>query len=192
VTAEAFSYYRPNNSSQYPQLYPIGTTAGQIILTVNSNGLGNQFEVIFDRIIATPFNVSATTAPTTSPTLSPDATATLASSPTPEPSGVLVTQYWTFNFFTISNTIQQYEAAQNVVILDSLGQTGPQDSSYRSQLLNVDTPFDYPIYTNTGQHPSMQDAISGGEIANNPGGATAAPSSAASASATASATASPT
>jgi hypothetical protein len=169
VTAQAFSYYRPSTSSQLPQLYPINATPQQLQFNNNSNGTGTQFQVIFDLIIA-QFNVSATTAPTSSPTAtaSPSASPSASASPTAVPSGVLVTQYWTFNFFTVQGSLQQYEQAQNVVIVDSLGSQGATDSTYSSKLLNVDTPFDYTFFTIAGTHPSTQDAIAGGEIANNP------------------------
>jgi hypothetical protein len=153
VTAQAFYYYRPSSSSQYPQLFPLNPTQQQLIFNNNSNGAGTQFQVIFDRVIALangPASPSASVSPTT------------------VPSGVAVTQYWTFNFFTVSGTLQQYEAAQNVTIIDSLGAAGPSDASYQSPLLNVATPFDTVFVTRTGNHPVIPDAIAGGEIANNP------------------------
>lgn len=173
ATAQAFSYFRPSNTSQLPVLYPINATPQQLQFLQNSNGTGSQFQVIFDRIIAS-FNANATATPSASPSASasasPTASPSAAGSATPSPSasGVTVTNYWTYNFFTIQGTIQQFEGAQSVTIVDSLGSGGATDATYQSTVLDVTTPLDTTFYTQAGTHPTTSDAIAGGEIANNP------------------------
>jgi hypothetical protein len=180
VSAQAYSYYRPNGqTSQSPVLYPILATPQQLILNLNTNGQNTEFTVLFDRNIAA-FNVQTTAAPSASPTASPtaspspspsaSASASPSSSPTASPAAPgNVSQFWTYNFFTLSGSVTSNELQQNVTIVDSLGQNGGTDQSYVSQVLNIGNAFDETFYTVPGNHPTgASDAITGGEIANNP------------------------
>jgi hypothetical protein len=168
----AYYYYRPNNTSQAPVLYPIGATPQQLILQPNSNGQGTQFTVIFDTIIAS-FNVTTTPtpSPTASATASPTPSPSSSASPSPSPtgSGVGVSNLWNFNFFVVQGLVQQYESQGTLQIIDSLGAGGPNDTTYLSQQLDISTSFDTgAFYVQAGTHPSIPDAIASGDIANNP------------------------
>jgi hypothetical protein len=169
VTAQAFYYYRPASTAQLPVLYPIGATPQQLIFTPNSNGLGTEFTVIFSRNIAN-FNLAATPGPTSTATSVATATPTASGtvSPAPTTSGVAVADNWNFNFFVVSGSVVQGQSAGALTILDSLGTGGPTDNSYMSPTLNVSTPFDTTFLVIAGNHPSIPDALQGGEIANNP------------------------
>lgn len=170
VQAQAYYYYRPCNTSQPPVLYPINATPQQLIFTPNSNGLGTEFTVVFSRNIA-DFSAVATSSPspgaTASPTSGPTATPT-ATPPSSNSCGVPVTQYWTYNFFTVQGPVTQFASASSLTIVDSLGQNGPTDATYESSVLNTATSLDQTFYTIAGTHPSTPDAITGGEIANAP------------------------
>jgi hypothetical protein len=166
VQPYAYYYYRPNNTTQVPVLYPIGATPQQLILTLNSNGQGNQFTVVFSRVLAL---FSATTSPSPSPTASGSATPSSSPSPTPTSSGVTVSNLWNFNFFVLQGQVSNYESQGSLDIIDSLGAGGPNDQTYASPQLDVSTSFDTgAFYVQTGNHPSIPDALSGGDIANNP------------------------
>ncbi len=166
----AYYYYRPSTTSQIPVLYPIGATPQQLIFQSNTNGQGTEFTVIFDRLLAL---FSATTTPTPSPTASgsasPSPTPSGSPSPSPTSSGVAVSNDWQFNFFVVQGQVQQFESQGSLTIIDSLGAGGPNDQTYNSQTLDVATSFDTgAFYTQTGNHPSISDALAGGDIANNP------------------------
>jgi hypothetical protein len=168
VQAYAYYYYRPNNTTQVPVLYPIGATPQQLIPTLNSNGQGNQFTVVFSRVLAL---FSATTSPSPSPTASGSASPAPSGSPSPTPtsSGVTVSNLWNFNFFVLQGQVSNYESQGSLTIIDSLGAGGPNDQTYASPTLDVSTSFDTgAFYSQTGTHPSIPDALSGGDIANNP------------------------
>jgi hypothetical protein len=177
ISAQAFYYFRPSGTSQQPVLYPINTTPQQLILTNNSNGQNNEFTVVFSRNIAN-FSLNATPLPSGSPSASPSVSPSPSTSPSAGPSsspggsgsGVPVTQYWTFNFFTVAGSIGQYANAGTLQILDSLGAGGGTDASYQSPVLDVSTAFDQTFQAQVGAaHPLLTpDAIAGGEIANNP------------------------
>jgi len=162
VTAQAYYFYRPSGTSQTPVLYPISATPQQLILTNNSNGLGTEFTVVFSTNIAN-FSLTTTPTPSASPSTSPTSTPGTSSG-----SGVPVTQYWTYNFFTVSGSVAQGVPAGSLQILDSLGSNGGTDASYQSTVLDINTVFDTTFQTLVGVHPSSGDAITGGEIANNP------------------------
>jgi hypothetical protein len=160
----AFYYYRPNNTSQIPVLYPIGATQQQLILTLNSNGQGSQFTVVFSRALAL---FSATTTPTPSPSTTPSG----SPSPSPTSSGVTVSYLWNFNFFVLQGQVTNYESQGSLTIIDSLGAGGPNDQTYNSQQLDVSTAFDtgaFYVQSPGNSHPPIPDAINGGDIANNP------------------------
>jgi len=173
VQAYAFYYYRPNNTAQAPVLYPIGATPQQLILNPNSNGQNTEFSVIFDRVIA-DFSVSATPTPSASPSASP----TPSASPSASPSGSAspgatatppaVAEFWNFNFFVVQGQVTQFESEGSLGIIDSLGAGGGTDTTYQSPSLDVATAFDTTFYVQAGTHPSIPDALTGGEIANNP------------------------
>jgi hypothetical protein len=168
IQATAYYYYRPNNTTQIPVLYPINPTPQQLILTLNGNGQSNQFIVTFDTIIAS-FNVTTSPTPSSSPT--PTATATSSASPSPSPtsSGIVVANNWNFNFFVLQGQATPGESQGALTIIDSLGAGGPNDQTYTSQTLDISTPFDTgAFYVQAGSHPSIPDAIAGGDIANNP------------------------
>jgi len=164
----AYFYYRPANTTQPPVLYPIGATPQQLILTPNSNGQGNQFTVVFSRSLAL---FSATTSPTPSPTASasPSSSPSGSPSPTPTGSGVGVGSVWNFNFFVLQGQVSNYESQGSLDIIDSLGAGGANDTTYVSPQLDVSTAFDTgAFYVQAGSHLSAPDALSGGDIANNP------------------------
>ncbi len=165
-----FSFFRPNNTTQQPVLYPIGATPQQLTLQLNSNGQGNQFTVIFSRVLAL---FSASTSPSPSPTASaspsPSASPSGSPSPSPSPTGVSVSNLWSFNFFVLQGQPVNYQPEGTII--DSLGAGGPNDTTYVSQQLDVSTPFDtgaFYVQSPGVNHPSIQDAIAGGDIANNP------------------------
>jgi hypothetical protein len=155
VGANAFYYYRPTNTSQQPEYFPIGTTPQQLILTLNTNGLGTEFTVQFSRDLAN-FTVTPTPMPTATPTPSPGTTAAPANVD------------WHFNFFVVNGAVAPSENAAGLTIIDSLGSQGPTDATYVSPALPVGTTFDTPFQIDEGNHPSIPDALTGGEIANNP------------------------
>lgn len=160
IQAVAFYYYRPNNTSQIPVLYPIGATPQQLILQTNSNGQGTQLTVTFSRALAL---FSATTTPAPSPSASASA------SPSPTSSGVTVSNLWNFNFFVLQGQVTNYESQGSLTIIDSLGAGGANDQTYNSPQLDVSTAFDTgAFYSQTGTHPAIPDVINGGDIANNP------------------------
>ena len=172
IGATAYAYYRPNNTSQIPVLYPINPTQQQLIFQPNSNGQGNQFTVIFETIIA-QFNVS--TSPTPSPTASasasptPSPSSSTSPSPSPTSSGVGVSNLWNFNFFVLQGQATPYESQGSLTIIDSLGAGGPNDTTYTSTQIDISAAFDTgAFYSQAGTHPSIPDAIASGDIANNP------------------------
>ncbi len=168
ISAYPFSFFRPNNTTQSPVLYPIGATPQQLTLQLGSNGQSNQFTVIFARILAL-FNASTSPSPspTTSTSPSPIASPSGGPSPSPTPTGVAVSNVWNFNFFVIQGQPVNY--APVGTIIDSLGAGGANDQTYVSQQLIVSNAFDTgAFYVQSGQHPSIPDAIASGDIANNP------------------------
>jgi len=168
VQALAYYYYRPSTTSQIPVLYPIGATPQQLILQPNTNGQGSEFTVIFDRVLAL-FSATTTPTPSPTPTTSPSTSPSGSPSPSPTSSGVTVSNDWNFNFFVVSGQVQQFESQGSLTIIDSLGAGGGNDITYSSQTLDVSTAFDTgAFYIQTGTHPSLPDALSGGDIANNP------------------------
>jgi hypothetical protein len=172
IGATAYFYYRPNNTTQIPVLYPVNPTPQQLILTPNSNGQGNQFMVTFATIISS-FNITTTPTPgaTSTASASPSPTASASGSPSPAPSasGVTVANNWNFNFFVLQGVATPYESQGSLTIIDSLGAGGPNDQTYISQTLDISTAFDTgAFYVQSGNHPSIPDAIAGGDIANNP------------------------
>jgi hypothetical protein len=175
IGATAYFYYRPANTTQIPVLYPINPTPQQLIFQPpGSNGIATQFTVIFDTIIAS-FNATTTPTPSSSasasPTTSPTASASASGSPSPSPtaSGVTVSNMWNFNFFVLQGVATPYESQGSLTIIDSLGAGGPNDTTYISPQLNIATAFDTgAFYVQAGNHPSIPDAIAGGDIANNP------------------------
>jgi len=176
IGATAYYYYRPTNTSQIPVLYPINPTPQQLIFTPNSNGQGTQFTVIFSTIIAS-FNVTTTPTPSASPTTSagasptptPTASASASPSPSPTASGIVVANNWNFNFFVLQGQATPYQSQGTLTIIDSLGAGGANDTTYTSPSLDISTAFDTgAFYVQAGTHPSIPDAIAGGDIANNP------------------------
>jgi hypothetical protein len=170
ATATAYYYYRPNNTTQIPVLYPINPTPQQLILTLASSGQPNQFTVAFATIIAS-FNVttSPTPSPTPTATANPSPTASASPSPSPTSSGIIVADNWNFNFFVLQGQATPGESQGALTIIDSLGAGGPNDTTYTSPTLDIATAFDTgAFYVQAGTHPSIPDAIASGDIANNP------------------------
>jgi len=178
---ELIEYFvNPNSSGSITSLLvPENPSDEQII--PNDNGLGNEFELIFDRAeldnplkqaqpcpnipAASPVpSSSAGASPTATATASPSASASPAASATPSPNGLATTsaqQYWAFNFFTI----------QSKTILDSLGLGGPVDTNYNSAIIDTNLVQDIPVFKVVGGtgipgNPAAQ--LSGGEIQNYP------------------------
>jgi hypothetical protein len=170
IQALAYFFYRPNTTSQIPVLYPIGATPQQLIFQPNTNGQNTEFTVIFSRVLALfSATTTATPSPTPSASASPSATPSGSPSPSPTSSGVTVGSNWQFNFFVVQGQVQQFESQGSLTIIDSLGAGGPNDQTYNSPTLDVATAFDTgAFYTQTGNHPSIPDALAGGDIANNP------------------------
>lgn len=177
VTPFAFSYFRPNNTTQAPVLYPIGATPQQLTWMPNSNGQGTEFTIIFATIIS-QFNISATPTPSPTPTTSasasptPTPTPSSSASPSPSPtaSGVGVSNLWNYNFFVVQGQVAQYQSQGSLTIVDSLGLGGANDTSYTNQAqLDISTAFDTGAFYAIGApHTQNSDALAGGDIANNP------------------------
>jgi hypothetical protein len=69
----------------------------------------------------------------------------------------------------LQGQVSNYESQGSLTIIDSLGAGGPNDQTYASPTLDVSMAFDTgAFYSQTGTHPSISDALSGGDIANNP------------------------
>ena len=187
VTATPYYFYRPSNNAA-PILLPVTAVAGQLQFTLNSNGQNTQFQVLFNRVLASAFSTptpagSATASPTPTPTPSPSPTASgspgasPSASPTATPPN-LVSTTWTFNYFVVQGSIQQGVALIGGVsgangagyIVDSLGSGGANDATYTSPALDTTASFDTgPFYPQAGTHASDPSAqIQSGEISNNP------------------------
>lgn len=185
ATATPYYFYRPSNNAA-PILLPVTAVAGQLQFTLNSNGQGTQFVVLFNRVLASAFATpspgpSATASPTATPTPSPSPTASGSTSPSPTPTttpinGTAAT--WTFNYFVVQGSVQQGVALIGGVsgqsgagyIVDSLGSGGANDATYSSPTLDTTASFDTgPFYPQAGTHASDPSAqVQSGEISNNP------------------------
>ena len=181
-TATPYVFFKPNGSTTFtPTLIAVPFVSGQIQLIANSNGLGTQFTVTFDRTLAT-FLASSTPTPTPTPT--PTATPSGAT-PTPTPSSTpsaspsttptagstpSITGVWYFNFFTANGNVGQ-TSATITQLLDSLGVGGPTDATYQSPELDVTTKFDTGQFNSQNSGVNFTDPayqIMGGDISNVP------------------------
>ncbi len=183
VSAMPYFFFRTNVNSA-PILLPVNAVAGQLQFNSNSNGQNTEFTVLFNRVLASAYTTpspGATATPTTSPTASATPTGSPAASPTPSPTSTppsFVATTWQFNYFVVQGTIQQNAVlvggpgapSGNGLIVDSLGQQGPNDSTYTSPNLDTTVNFDtgsfYPLAGNHASDPSAQ--IASGDISNNP------------------------
>lgn len=177
VQATAWQYFRPQgiSNTQQPTLLALLTTPQQLQLTINSNGLGNEFLVIFDRNIAfgvttptpSPAGATPTPTPSTTPTASPSPSSSPTATPLPTASGFSTT--WLVNMFT-TNSLPPGPSA-NLVPLDSLGVGGPTDTTYISPTYDTTQPFDETIIALVGSQAAGGDPngqIANSEIANSP------------------------
>ncbi len=158
VTPALYEYVRPPNTSVPPQIVPIYYTPQQVIFIPNSNGLGTEFTIIFDRALF--YGVPVTPAPGSSASPSP-VPSTGGGSVAPQPT-TSAQALWTFNFFTTDPSGNPY---------DALGVNGAQDTSFQSPQLDTTQVFDQTFYVPAGAiappNPPTEQ-ITGGEIANNP------------------------
>ncbi len=185
VTATPYYFYRPSNSAA-PVLLPVNAVAGQLQFTSNSNGQGTQFQVLFNRVLASAYSTptpsaGATATPTPTPSPTPTASGSPGASPSASPTATppnLTATTWTFNYFVVQGSIQQGGVLAGGIpgqsgtgyIVDSLGSGGPSDSTYTSPGLDTTASFDTgPFYPQAGTHPGDPTAtIYSGEISNNP------------------------
>jgi hypothetical protein len=181
ASPQLFQYYvSPNSNGNIAYLSkPLDPTTIQF--NPNSNGQGNQFEIIFDRsLLDNPFNVaqpcpnltpqpSGAPTPSAAPTGASTPSASPAPSPTatqpgatPNPQATTVAQAtWLFNFFSID---------QNNRVVDSLGINGPTDTTYNGDPIDT-TSLDFvQIFRPAGSYVASDPsaALTGGEIDNYP------------------------
>jgi len=175
VQATAWQYFRPQgvSNTQQPTLLALLTTPQQLQLTINSNGLNNEFLLIFDRNIAfgigtpTPSPAGATPTPTPTPTATPSPNASPTITPIPTPSGFSTT--WLLNMF-VTNALPPGPSA-NLVPVDSLGVGGATDTTYISPTYDTTTSFDETVIAYVGAQAAGGDPngqIANSEIANSP------------------------
>ncbi|MHB8153709.1 MAG: hypothetical protein ACYDG3_11730, partial [Bacillati bacterium] len=152
----------------------------QVIFSPNSNGLGTQFSIIFDRTllygIATPApsptssatpssspSPSPSPTPSATPSTGPTPTPTPSSGPTPAPQPTTQSQtVWFVNFFTTDPNGNPY---------DALGTQGAMDQSFNfNPPIDTTQIFDETYYVPAGaiQAPQPYEEITTAEIANNP------------------------
>jgi hypothetical protein len=177
ASAQAVQYYRPAGypANAPPQYLALPTTPQQLVFNPNSNGLGTEFTVTFQRTIVAGISTPAP-GPSSSATASPTASPTATTSPTASSSPVAgtcagvptATTTWCFNFFVAQNVGPSGQPYGQIV--DSLGAGGPSDTTYTSPALDTTSAFDTTFQTMAGNHPTDNgaDNITGGEIANNP------------------------
>ena len=161
-----------------PQNVPISPS--ETTLTLNSNGQGTEFTLIFPRALlqdplgptALPCTGSLRSPAPASPTpsltpapITPTPTATPTSSATAGPSALpttLAQSKWSFNFFTIDS--------KTLRVQDSLGIGGPTDNSYTGAVIDTTTTNSTLITKQpdvTGAPSDPAAALAGGEIDNN-------------------------
>jgi hypothetical protein len=124
-----------------PGYVQLVTTPSQLQYFPNSNGLGTEFNVVFQPIIA---NGIATPAPGSTP--------------------IPFSPVWLFNAFTT----EPNGTSSQLTFVDSLGGSA-NDTSYVSPSFNINTQFDRTIFaSNAGYQIDSAAAIVSVEIANNP------------------------
>jgi hypothetical protein len=175
-TASAF-VYQPLNGSSLPAFLVAPATSQQIQFNPNSNGIGTEFSVIFDRALASFYSATPTPGGTATPTTSPTTSPTSSASPTASPSAGpgAVGTIWFFNYFVVQGNVGQNNLIGNTTgyaILDSLGSNGPTDNSYTSPPIDItqDLGSNGSFYALTPANPPSDPAalITGGQILNTP------------------------
>ncbi|MHB8355630.1 MAG: hypothetical protein ACYDDQ_02945 [Vulcanimicrobiaceae bacterium] len=146
--------------------YRLYYTPQQLTFLPNSNGLGTEFSITFDRTLF--YGISVTPSPSPTATASASASASPSPSPsssppaaTPQPQPTTASQTtWYVNFFTTDTSGNP---------LDAFGIGGATDQSF---VWSIDTTkiFDQQQFVgqNATQAPYASAQISIGEIANNP------------------------
>jgi hypothetical protein len=142
----------------------------QLLFNPNSNGIGTEFSIIFQRSLLFGIPLTPTPAPTATPTQGPTASPT--PSPTPTGGATPVAQptsatqnIWYYNFFTA-----QVNGGQ-LIPLDALGANGVNDQSFGpGNTLDTQTSFDLPYYVPAGAPagPTGSSTLSGSEFSNAP------------------------
>ena len=131
------------NPGATPFFQPVRPPPNLLQYVANSNGLGTEFTVTFQRAIFTQ------------PTPSPNPTPVV--NPTPYAKG------WTFNAF-----VTQANPQNQLIFVDSMGTFGPTDTTWQSPALSICTNFDNVIYAlSSGLQIPGPAQIQSVEIANN-------------------------
>lgn len=144
----------------------------QLLFNQNSNGLGTEFSITFQRSLLYGIPLTPPPNPTSAPTLAPGATPSPTPSPTPAgqtpgPQPTSATQnVWYYNFF-----VAQQNQGQ-LIPVDALG-NGVDDQSFGpGNGLPTDQTFDIVYYKPGGgtinNGPSPSSSLTGSEIANAP------------------------
>ncbi|MGZ3496921.1 MAG: hypothetical protein ACXWNK_10275 [Vulcanimicrobiaceae bacterium] len=141
---------------------PFPVPPNLLFVDPNSNGLGTQFSVTFDRTIFYGL-VTPTPGPAASATPSPSPSASSSASPSASPAAIPTTQpqnTWFINYATTD---------MNGNLLDAPGIGGPQDTTFTFPV-NVTTTFDQQFTVAPGSTRASDPAaqIAGGEVLNNP------------------------
>jgi hypothetical protein len=132
--------HNPSQPKAMPALIRLGTTPQQFQYSVNSNGTGTEFSVIFSRVI---FN-------------------NILNSPGPSPPPVSTN--WTYNAFTTQANVQG-----QLVFVDSMGAGGPQPPQYVSPTISTTQCSDQTFYAlSSGLQIDPPAQIVSVEIGNNP------------------------
>ncbi len=149
VVAVPVQFVTSSGTSLPPAVIALNPPPQDFQFNANSNNLGTQFQITFDRKIFS--SILATASPSSSPSPSPSPSG--SPSPTPSPSGKNV---WKANcFVTQPGTING--SVSNYVPVDSLGIGGGTDTSYVAPNLNTTTAFDIP---QNAQGPPTSDTAS--------------------------------
>ena len=153
---------RPGTSNQLnPQNVPISPS--ETTLTLNSNGQGTEFTLIFPRaLLADPLGPTAFPCSSSPllPTAGPTATASATASPNVQPTTQAQSR-WAFNFMVINTANQQVQ--------DSLGLGGPTDNTYAGAVIDTTTTNSNIINKQadiSGAPSDMSAQLAGGEIDN--------------------------
>lgn len=165
-----YEFYNETQSGAPTTVQPVQipyAPGTQVLFNPNSNNLGTEFSIIFQRsllygIPLTPSPVptaTATQSASASPSSSPSASAGPQAQPTTASQSV-----WYYNFFTA-----QINGSNQLIPLDALGQGGINDTSF-SQSLDTQSTFDLPYYVPAGAPtgPTASSTLTGSEIINAP------------------------
>jgi hypothetical protein len=150
----------------------------QVFFTQNSNGQGTQFSIMFSRALFNGVTIgspspcvssSPSPTPSTSPSASPTPSPSPSASPSPSPSpsaGPTPCQSFSNTVFVNFFTTQPAGG----VVLDAMGQGGPNDVSFQGGPLDLATSFDklYQVPAGAIQSSDPNAQIFSTEISNNP------------------------